>query len=349
MATDREPIPFDSVVITAFGGPEGPDDVIPFLENVTRGRGVPRERLDEVAEQYLQFGGRSPLNDQIRELVAALRTELQIHGPDLPIYWGNRNWDPYLTDTMAQMAADGRRRSLAISTSAYGGYSGCRQYREDIERARTAVGTTAPEVEKIRPYYDHPGFISPMAHAVAQALVTMSAEEGDRARLLFTAHSIPVAMAESSVYPAQIRRAAELVLAKLGRPGEPDVVWQSRSGPPQVPWLEPDINDRLEQLIADGVDTVVVVPVGFTSDHMEVIYDLDTQARATADRLGLKLVRTGTAGTDPEFVAGLRDLVVEHIAIDQLRLELDLTGPRPAPGECHPGCCRPPAGRPVRP
>ncbi|MCP5028961.1 MAG: ferrochelatase [Actinomycetia bacterium] len=338
-------MPFDSVLIVAFGGPEGPDEVIPFLENVTRGRGVPRQRLDEVAEQYHQFGGRSPLNEQVRELTNALTGELATHGPFLPVYWGNRNWDPYLADTMAQLTDDGRRRTLAISTSAYGGYSGCRQYREDIARARTAVGERAPAVEKIRPYYDHPGFIEPMVRSIHRALDSLATDERASVRFVFTAHSIPTTMAESSVYPDQVRRAAELVLADLGVGESPDVAWQSRSGPPQVPWLEPGIDDRLAALADEGVGAVVVVPVGFTSDHMEVIYDLDTQALATADSLGLTMVRTGTAGTDPAFVAGLRGLLIEHIATDQLRHELGLSGPRPRPGECHPGCCRPPPRR----
>ncbi len=350
MATSprAEPVPFDSVLIVAFGGPEGPDDVIPFLENVTRGRNVPRERLDEVIEQYHQFGGRSPLNGQVRDLTNALAGELAAHGPSLPVYWGNRNWDPYLADTMAQLADDGRRRTLALSTSAYGGYSGCRQYREDLAGAQTAVGERAPMVEKVRPYFDHPGFIEPMAHSVRHALDSLSTDERIGTRCVFTAHSLPTAMAGSSVYPAQVERAAELVLAELGIEELPDMAWQSRSGPAQVPWLEPDINDRLATLAESGVDTVILIPVGFTSDHMEVVYDLDTKARATADRLGLTIVRSGTVGTHPAFVAGLRELLVEHIAIDQLRGELGLTGPRPRAGECHPGCCRPPE-RPRRP
>jgi len=344
--SDPDVPPYDAVLLLSFGGPEGPDDVMPFLENVTRGRGVPRQRLEEVAEQYRRFGGVSPINAQNRALLAALEAELAAHGPQLPVYWGNRNWHPFLTDSVARMADDGVRHAIAVVTSAYSSYSGCRQYREDIERARAAVGDRAPLIDKARAYWNHPGFIGPFRRSTAAALAQVPVERRDRARIVFTAHSLPSAMAATSDYEVQLRDAAALVADEIA-PGAPwDLVWQSRSGPPQVPWLEPDVNDHLRALAADGVDTVVLVPVGFVSDHQEVVFDLDTQAADTADELGILLVRAATPGTDPEFVAGLRELVAERTGAVATRRTLGVLGPRAdvCPADCCPPPARPPAG-----
>ncbi|WP_203931884.1 ferrochelatase [Virgisporangium ochraceum] len=334
---------YDAFLLLSFGGPEGPDDVIPFLENVTRGRGVPPERLAEVAEHYRHFGGVSPINDQCRALLAALDGRL-----DLPIYWGNRNWHPMLADTLEKMRGDGVRRAIAFVTSPYGGYSSCRQYWEDIAKAREAVGDGAPEIDKIRHYHDHPGFIEPFADGVRAAMTP-------GARLVFTAHSIPTTMDthagpgagavwteegrersdrtdEGRPYPEgpgararggerqqqsaggfrysnQLKETARLVAEAAGV-AEWDLVWQSRSGPPSVPWLEPDVNDHLDALAKEGVTAVVAAPIGFISDHLEVIWDLDNEAAETAAGLGIDWRRAPTPGVDPRFV----DLVVELVA-----------------------------------
>lgn len=298
---------YDAILVVSFGGPEGPDDVLPFLENVTRGRNVPKARLEQVAGQYDLFGGRSPINDQCRALCAALTKQLEKLHIDLPVYWGNRNWHPMLEDTMQRMADDRVEHALAFVTSATSSYSGCRQYREDIERARETVGSRAPRIDKIRQYYDHPGFIEPMISNVATELARVDPE----ARLVFTAHSLPLTMAETSDYEAQLREASRLVAAGVGR-SEFDLVWQSRSGPPHVPWLEPDINDHLESLARENVESVVVVPIGFISDHTEVLFDLDVQATATAHRLGLEFGRARTVGTDPRFIEGIVELIEER-------------------------------------
>lgn len=306
-ARPTPPVPYDAILIVSFGGPEGPDDVLPFLENVTRGRGIPRERLEKVGERYYMFGGRSPINDQCRALVAALEPALQKAGIDLPVYWGNRNWAPMLTDTVRKMTDDGVERALAFVTSSTSSYSGCRQYREDIERARSAVGEHASVIDKIRQFYDHPGFIEPMIDNTRTALDAVSGP----ARLVFTAHSIPMSMASTSDYEVQLREASRLIAEGVGH-ADWDFAWQSRSGPPQVPWLAPDINDHLEVLSDHAVARVVVVPVGFISDHMEVIYDLDTEASATAERFGIELVRAATVGTDARFVAMIVELIEER-------------------------------------
>jgi ferrochelatase len=332
---------YDAFLLVSFGGPEGPDDVIPFLENVTRGRGVPAERLAEVAEHYRHFGGVSPINAQCRELLAALAAELPRAGIDLPLYWGNRNWDPYLTKTVAQMRDDGVRRAIAFVTSAYGSYSACGQYLEDIARARAEVGPDAPQIDKLRHFHDHPGFVLPHADAVNAALGTLPERAPARTRLVFTAHSIPTTMDASSGpdggrYSAQVRETAGLVAAAAAPELEWDVVWQSRSGPPQVPWLSPDVNDHLEALAAGGVKNVVVSPVGFISDHLEVVWDLDNEAADTARKLGLNFARAATPGTDPRFVGMVCDLIRER---------LDPAAPRHALGcvptwdACPPGCC----------
>ncbi len=335
MSDDARPV--DAVLLLSFGGPEGPDDVVPFLENVTRGRGVPRERLEEVAEQYLRFGGVSPINEQCRALLAALRDELDRRGRDVALFWGNRNWHPFVEDTMREIADAGHRRVVAVTTSAYSSYSACRQYLDDLDRAVAAAvrdddGGPAPAVEKVRPYWNHPGFVTAMVDRLRPVLDGAP----DDARLVFTAHSLPMSMARSSDYEVQLRDAADLVATGAGWSGGWDLVYQSRSGPPQVPWLEPDIGDHLTALAADGATHVVVVPIGFTSDHQEVVFDLDTQAREIATDLGLGMDRVPTVGTHPAFVSGLVDLLDEHL-VGAEPLAVGPLGPRPNP--CRPGCC----------
>jgi protoporphyrin/coproporphyrin ferrochelatase len=336
---------YDAVLLVSFGGPEGPDDVMPFLRNVTRGRGVPDDRLAEVAEHYLHFGGVSPINAQCRALLEAARERFAADGPDLPLYWGNRNWHPFLADTVAQMRDDGIERALAFVTSPFGSYSSCRQYQDDIAAAREAVGTGAPVIDKIRHYHDHPGYIGPHADAVASALASLPERRDADVRLAFTAHSIPVSMAQASGagtagvggrYEAQLREVAGLVAGGLPW----DLVWQSRSGSPHVPWLEPDINEHLAALAQAGATGVVVSPIGFVSDHLEVVWDLDTEAADTAAKLGLDFVRAATPGTDPRFVSMIRDLVLERIEPDHPRAAL---GALPTWDFCHNGCC--PGGR----
>jgi ferrochelatase len=287
---------YDGLLLVSFGGPEKREDVIPFLENVLRGRNVPRERLLAVAEHYYHFDGRSPINDHCRELIAALEKQ----GLGLPIYWGNRNWHPMLGDTVERMRQDGVKHALAIATSAFGSYSGCRQYREDIETARAAVAD-APQIDKLPPFWRHPGFIGAMVDRVREALNKLPGAD-----VVYTAHSIPVSMAQSSPYEMQLREASRQVNRQLGL-GEPELAFQSRSGPPSQPWLEPDIGDYIRRTESKRL---MVVPIGFLSDHMEVIYDLDLEAAALAkERGGIEFVRAGTAGTHPRFVAGLAELV----------------------------------------
>jgi ferrochelatase len=265
---------YDAILIVSFGGPERREDVIPFLENVLRGRNVPRERMLEVAEHYYHFDGRSPINQQCRELIAALKEHVA-----LPIYWGNRNWQPMLADTVRQMAADGVRRALAVATSAYSSYSGCRQYIENIQAARTAVGPAAPEIDKLPPFWWHAGFVTANAERVLAALGQIPEERRETARLVFTAHSIPLSMAAACRYEEQLVTTARRVSERAAHE-EWDLVWQSRSGPATQPWLEPDILDHLRALDENGVRDVVVSPLGFLSDHMEVMYDLDHEAAA---------------------------------------------------------------------
>jgi ferrochelatase len=331
----------DALLVVSFGGPEGTDDVLPFLEKVTAGRGVSRQRLLEVAEHYHRFGGVSPINAQNRALVAALEAELAQRGWQLPVYWGNRNWHPFLTDTVRQMARDGIRRSLAFVTSAFSSYPGCRQYLDDIERARAEVGDRAPEVGKLRAFYNHPGFVRPMARGVEATVAAVPEQRRRRTHLVFTAHSIPAAMAESSDYEAQLQEACRLVCGLLGDRYRWDLVYQSRSGPPGQPWLEPDVGDHLETLAAAGVDDVVIVPIGFVSDHMEVRFDLDVEAVAKADKLGLHAHRAPTVGTDPELVGMIADLVAERGRPEREGRRLGSDPPRP--DVCPPGCCPGPA------
>ena len=311
---------YQALLLLSFGGPEGPDDVMPFLRNVTRGRGIPEERLEEVAHHYHHFHGVSPINAQNRALLDALRADFAAHGIDLPIYWGNRNWRPFVADAVRQMRDDGVRDALVLATSATGSYSSCRQYREDMAKARTVAGDGAPRLVKLRHFFDHPGYVTAHADGVRAALAELTPEQAGSARLVFTAHSIPERMnAESGperngLYAAQQRETARLVAEAVRGPGaEFDLVWQSRSGPPQVPWLEPDILDHLRALAAVGVGAVVVSPTGFVSDHIEVRWDLDTEARQLADELGLAFGRAATANTHPAFVTALRQLVEERL------------------------------------
>jgi ferrochelatase len=342
---------YDAVLLLSFGGPEGPDDVMPFLENVVRGRGVPAARLAEVAEHYHHFGGVSPINGQNRELLAALGDEFTANGIDLPLYWGNRNWHPMLADTVARMRDDGITDALGFATSAYGGYSSCKQYWEDIAQARAKVGPGAPRISKLRQFHDHPGFVGPHVTAVREALSTLPQSRRETTRIVFTAHSIPVAMAETAGphgnrYTAQLNETAALVHAGAAPGLSWDLVWQSRSGPPQVPWLEPDVNDHLRVLADKGITDVVVSPIGFVSDHLEVLWDLDNEAAETARSLGLGYARAATPGTDPRFVTMVRELVEERTA-GRARARL---GTLPVWDDCPGGCCptprRPAATRP---
>jgi ferrochelatase len=336
--TDKTLPSYDAVLLLSFGGPEGPDDVVPFLENVTRGRNIPRERLEEVGKHYFLFGGVSPINAQCRELLGALGAELERNGPALPVYWGNRNWHPMLAATVGQMADDGIRRAVAVATSAYSSYSACRQYLEDIEAARAAVGPRAPLIEKLPPFWNHPGFIDTMAANTRDALARIRCDRA-KTRLVFTAHSIPTAMAATCDYAVELREASALVAERVTSREAPmgwELVYQSRSGPPTQPWLEPDVCDHLRALRESGIEGVVVVPIGFVADHMEVKYDLDTQAREVADEIGLSMERALAVGAAPTFVAGLRELIACHVE-GRTPPALGTRGPRPYP--CRPGCC----------
>ncbi len=312
----------DALLLVSFGGPEGPDDVVPFLENVTHGRGISPERLQQVGEHYFRFDGVSPINGQNRRLLAALRVELPRRGIEIPVYWGNRNWSPYILDALKEMRQDGIKRAMAFFTSAYSSYSGCRQYRENLAVAQIDVGDGAPDIERLGPYFNHPGFIEPFVDSTIAAIADLPTSERAAARMLFTSHSIPLAMAESSgvptgAYVRQHREVARLVAQQVakrtGSIRQWDLVYQSRSGPPHVPWLEPDIENHLGSLHAAGVRAVVVVPIGFVSDHMEIVWDLDTQAAARAAALGMSMTRARTPGDDPRFVSMVADLLTERI------------------------------------
>ncbi|MCE9547586.1 MAG: ferrochelatase [Planctomycetia bacterium] len=330
------PNSYDVLIVISFGGPEGPDEVMPFLENVVRGRNVPVERLKGVAEHYYEFGGVSPINGQNRALIAALEEELQRHDIRLPIYWGNRNWYPMLADTVQKMADDGVRRALAFVTSAYSSYSGCRQYLEDIERARETVGPAAPVIDKLRNYYNHPGFLEASIARVRSAWAEIPPADRGESRLLFTAHSIPGAMATACRYEAELRDLAGLISEQISAPLW-ELVYQSRSGPPSQPWLGPDIGDALRRLTAEGVRSVVVAPIGFISDHLEVLYDLDTEAQALAGELGIRMVRAATVGTHPRFIAMIRELIQERLLDQPARPAVGHLGP--CPDVCPAGCC----------
>jgi ferrochelatase len=335
---------FDAILLVSFGGPEGPAEVIPFLERVLTGRNVPPERLQEVAHHYDLFGGVSPINGQNRALRAALEAALAERGPQLPVYWGNRNWHPLLADTALQMGRDGVKRALAFVTSAYGSYSGCRQYREDIGRAQDSVGPTGPHIEKLRLFFDHPGFVEANVDAVKDAFARVPNERREDAALAFTAHSIPSSMACAAPYQEQLRETCRLVAEGVGRT-DWQLVFQSRSGPPTQPWLAPDVLDHLRGLAANHVRDVVVSPVGFVSDHMEVLYDLDTEAVAVARELGLSLQRAATAATHPSFVPMIRELILERTE-GAPRRALGRLGA--AADACAPDCCPPPPRPPGR-
>src|SRR5687767_7267047 len=336
---------YDAVVVVSFGGPEGMDDVIPFLENVLRGRNVPRERMLAVAKHYEMFGGVSPINSQNRKLIAALEDELEINGPRLPIYFGNRNWHPMLAATVAQMRDDGIKHALAFVTSAYSSYSSCRQYLDDIERARVEVGPDAPQIIKLRAFFNHPGFIEANAANLKAALEQIPEQRRAVAQVVFTAHSIPETMAGNCDYEKQLQESARLVFESLDEyhgaatptPASYKLVFQSRSGPPSQPWLGPDICDYLREANSLGIKDVVVAPIGFVSDHMEILFDLDTEAQALCNELGLNMVRARTAGTDPSFVKMVRELILERLEPARERRYLGTFGARS--DDCAPGCC----------
>jgi ferrochelatase len=327
---------YDAVLIVSFGGPEGMDDVMPFLENVLRGRNVPRERVLEVAKHYELFGGVSPINGQNRKLIVALQRELEIKGPRLPIYFGNRNWHPLLAETLSKMRDDGIRNALAFVTSAYSSYSSCRQYLEDIERARALVGPDAPRVEKLRAFYNHPGFIEANAANVRVALKQIPKDRLAETQIVFTAHSIPEPMARNCDYEAQLRETGRLVAETVGTRNW-QLVFQSRSGSTAQPWLGPDVCDYLRTLSADRIKDVVIAPVGFVSDHMEIIYDLDSVAAALCRELGLNMIRAATAGTHPAFIEMIRELIIERINPETPRRSLGNQGTRN--DVCASDCC----------
>ncbi|OZC53889.1 MULTISPECIES: ferrochelatase [Nocardiaceae] len=347
---------FDALLFLSFGGPEDPSHVRPFLENVTRGRGVPPERLDAVVEHYMHFGGVSPINSLNRDIIAAVESELASASIPLPVYFGNRNWHPMVEDTVGRMTADGVRRALVFPTSAWGGYSGCRQYHEDIARARRSVGDSAPELVKIRQFYDHPLMIDSFADAITVALEQLPADKRAGARLVFTAHSIPSAADANAgppedgghLYSRQVADASRLAAERAGFQ-DYDLVWQSRSGPPQVPWLEPDICDHLQTLSDKGVDAVLVCPVGFVSDHLEVVWDLDTEARDKAAELSMAFARVATPGTDPRFAKMVVELVGEYVGDTSPRGigNVPRYGSTANGDRCALNCCEQPARRPV--
>ena len=346
--------PYDALLLVSFGGPEKPDDVVPFLRNVTAGKGIPDERLAEVGEHYYSFGGRSPINDQNRALITAIEEDFSAAGLDLPVYWGNRHWDPYLRDALEQMRADGVRRAACLVTSAYSSYSGCRQYRENLADAAAQV-PGAPRLDRLRHYFNHPGFVEPMVDNTLSALADLPDDARHGGEIVFVTHSIPESMNAGSgplggAYVAQHRSVAEEVVDRVreetGHRYPFSLVFCSRSGPPQVPWLEPDVNDHLRLLHKREVSGAVIVPIGFVSDHMEVIYDLDTEALATAADLGMPCVRAATAGVDPRFVGMVRDLLLERAAVERgEERERATVGSLPACWDvCPAGCCPNPRG-----
>ncbi|MDZ4817707.1 MAG: ferrochelatase [Planctomycetota bacterium] len=337
-------VPFDAILVVSFGGPEGPDQVMPFLQNVLRGKNVPEARMLEVAGHYQHFGGVSPINAQNRELIAALEGELRQNGLDLPIYFGNRNWDPLLPDTLRQMQHDGIKNALGFFTSAFSSYSGCRQYRENILQAQQTVGAEAPQVSKLRMFFNHPGYIESVTDRVTNALRDLQVSPGEKFRLAFTAHSIPSAMAVNCRYEAQLRESCRLVVDAMNLPADCwDLVYQSRSGPASQPWLEPDILDHLKSLNEQGIKKALISPIGFISDHLEVLYDLDTEAAALSQELDMSMVRAGTVGTHPRFIRMIRELIEERIRPDSPRLALGSLGA--SHDVCPVDCCL--SGRPA--
>lgn len=353
----EEPVAYDAILLAGFGGPEGQDDVIPFLRNVTRGRGIPDERLEEVAHHYRHFGGVSPINEHNRQLKAALEAELARRGVDLPVIWGNRNWDPYLNDAVREANDRGFTKLIAIATSAYSSYSSCRQYREDYADALEDAGLSGVlQIDKVRQFFDHPGFVTPFVEGLRDGLAKLEAERPGLNRtteveVLFATHSIPTADAaksgpaergfgEGGAYAAQHLAVAEVVMREAGAADVPwQLVYQSRSGPPSQPWLEPDVNDAIAELPAAGRKAVVIVPLGFVSDHMEVMWDLDEEAMETAEEHGLAAVRVPTPGVHPAYVAGLVDLVMERVNGTPTAERPHLTDLGPWYDTCRPGCC----------
>jgi ferrochelatase len=338
---------YDAILVISFGGPESKEEVIPFLENVLRGRNIPRERMLTVAEHYYHFEGKSPINQQTRELIAALEAELERNGPKLPVYWGNRNWHPLLPETLRKMKQDGIRRAVAFVTSAYSSYSGCRQYREDIARAQSEVGPGAPEVDKLRPFFNHPAFIEATVERVRDALQAIPTNARQNIQIVYTAHSIPISMANSCDYVRQLEEVRRLVSGALGHRNDAHqndaqtndaLVYQSRSGAPGQPWLEPDILDYLRQVKAGNLaSAVVLAPISFVSDHMEVLYDLDVEARQVCDSLGLPMTRAKTVGVHPKFVGMIRELILERMNPGAERRTVGSLGQRP--DVCGEDCC----------
>jgi protoporphyrin/coproporphyrin ferrochelatase len=328
---------YDAILVVSFGGPESRDDVIPFLENVLRGKNVPRERLLAVAEHYYHFDGRSPINEQTRQLISALSVELRNHEINLPIYWGNRNWHPLLPDTLRKMQGDGIRRAIGFVTSAYSSYSGCRQYRENIAAAREEVGPGAPEVDKIRAFFNHPGFIEATVERVQDALRAVPSAAAQNVQIIYVAHSIPMSMASTSDYVIQLEEVRGLVSMAIGHKNH-TLVYQSRSGTPGQPWLEPDILDHLHEVKSKNLATAVVIaPISFISDHMEVLYDLDIEARELCDKLGLPMTRAKTVGVHPKFIGMIRELIEERLNPKLERRASGSLGPRS--DVCVEDCC----------
>ncbi len=336
---------YDAILVVSFGGPEGHDDVIPFLENVLRGRNVPRERMLAVAEHYYHFDGKSPINQQTRELIAAIKGELAQHGPKFPVYWGNRNWHPMLADTLRQMTTDGVKHALAFVTSAYSSYSGCRQYREDIARAQAEVGEDAPQIDKLRVFFNHPGFLEATEDRLKEALAQIPANARHNVQIVYVAHSIPLSMANTSDYGKQLEEVRRLASQTIGISNHV-LVYQSRSGAPGQPWLEPDILDHLREVKEKNLaSAVVVAPISFISDHMEVLYDLDIEARQLCEELALPMARAKTVGVHPKFIAMIRELILERTEGAERRT-LGSLGPRQ--DVCAEDCCPAPQ-RSVRP
>ena len=337
---------YDAILVVSFGGPESREEVIPFLENVLRGRSVPRERMLTVAEHYYHFGGKSPINQQTRELISALESELRQHGRSLRVYWGNRNWHPMLADTLRQMKQDGVQRALAFVTSAYSSYSGCRQYREDIARAQDEVGAGAPAVDKLRAFFNHPGFIEATEERLRESLQQVPESAQENVQVVYIAHSIPISMANTCDYVCQLQEVTKLISGGLGVANDA-LVYQSRSGAPGQPWLEPDILDYLREVKARSLaSAVVLAPISFISDHMEVLFDLDIEAQQLCGSLSLPMVRAKTVGLHPRFIKMIRELIEERINPTAERLALGSLGPRQ--DSCAEDCCPAPQ-RPTRP
>ena len=336
MAGDDLAHPYEALIVISFGGPNCNDDVIPFLENVLRGKPVPRSRMLEVAEHYYHFGGKSPINEQNLALIDALKGELARREIDLPIYFGNRNWAPYIPDALRQMRDNGVKKALAFFTSGFSSYSSCRQYRENVAKAQEEIGAGAPRIDLLRKFYNHPGFIEALTELAKEKLASLSEAGRASNKLLFVAHSIPQSMADHSRYEEQLREASRLVAQALDTP-DWELVFQSRSGPPTQPWLEPDICDRIERLPSEGYRAVTVIPVGFVSDHMEILFDLDTEAVEKAEEVGLEMARVPTVGVHPKFIAMIGELIAERLGIVEERRAIGEFGP--SYDACPANCC----------